>query len=108
MFIGGEFMTRYDELAAQLNNVDEAKRGFILSLLKDFVFLEEQIEELRKYPRYIVNKADPRQQKKLPVHEMLKDYQAQKNDIATKILRSLDKETMEESPLLKALARFNE
>ena len=101
-------MTRYDELAAQLNNVDEAKRGFILSLLKDFVFLEEQIEELRKYPRYIVNKADPRQQKKLPVHEMLKDYQAQKNDIATKILRSLDQETMEESPLLKALARFNE
>lgn len=101
-------MTRYDELAAQLNNVDEAKRGFILSLLKDFVFLEEQIEELRKYPRYIVNKADPRQQKKLPVHEMLKDYQAQKNDIATKILRSLDKETMEESPLLKALARFTE
>lgn len=101
-------MTRYDELASQLNNVDEAKRGFILSLLKDFVFLEEQIEELRKYPRYIVNKADPRQQKKLPVHEMLKDYQAQKNDIATKILRSLDKETMEESPLLKALARFTE
>ena len=101
-------MTRYDELAAQLNNVDEAKRGFILSLLKDFVFLEEQIEELRKYPRYIVNKADPRQQKKLPVHEMLKDYQAQKNDIATKILRSLDKEAGEESPLLKALARFND
>ena len=101
-------MTRYDELASKLNNVDEAKRGFILSLLKDFVFLEEQIEELRKYPRYIVNKADPRQQKKLPVHEMLKDYQAQKNDIATKILRSLDKETMEVSPLLKALERFND
>ena len=82
-------MTRYDELASKLNNVDEAKRGFILSLLKDFVFLEQQIEELRKYPRYIVNKADPRQQKKLPVHDILKDYQAQKNDIATKILRSL-------------------
>lgn len=101
-------MTRYDELASKLNNVDEAKRGFILSLLKDFVFLEEQINELRKYPRYIVNKADPRQQKKLPVHEMLKDYQAQKNDIATKILRSLDNENGDESPLLKALARFND
>ena len=101
-------MTRYDELASKLNNVDETKRGFILSLLKDFVFLEQQIEELRKYPRYIVNKSDPRQQKKLPVHEMLKDYQAQKNDIATKILRSLDKETGEESPLFKALARFND
>lgn len=101
-------MTRYDELASKLNNVDEAKRGFILSLLKDFVFLEQQIEDLRKYPRYVINKSDPRQQKKLPVHEMLKDYQAQKNDIATKILRSLDKEAGEESPLLKALARFND
>ena len=101
-------MTRYDELASKLNNVDEAKRGFILSLLKDFVFLEDQIEELRKYPRYIINKSDPRQQKKLPVHDLIKDYQAQKNDIATKILRSLDKEAGEESPLLKALARFND
>ena len=101
-------MTRYDELASKLNNVDEAKRGFILSLLKDFVFLEQQIEELRKYPRYIINKSDPRQQKKLPVHDLIKDNQAQKNDIATKILRSLDKEAGEESPLLKALARFND
>jgi hypothetical protein len=39
---------------------------------------------------------------------MLKDYQAQKDDIATKILRSLDGDTTEESPLAKALARFYE
>ena len=100
-------MTRYDELAAQLNNVDEAKRGFLLSLLKDFCMIEEQIEKLRKYPTYIVNPNNPRQQKKLPVHSILKDLQAQKNDIAVKILRSLDNEKFDESPLLKALARFN-
>ncbi len=101
-------MTRYDELASKLNNVDEAKRGFILSLLKDFVFLESQIEDLRKYPRYVINSKDPRLQKKLPVHDMLKDYQAQKNDIATKILRSLALEESDESPLMKALERFND
>lgn len=100
-------MTRFDELAEKLNNIDEAKKGFVLSLLSDFVYLEEQIEKLRKYPRYTINPANPRQQKKLPVHDMLKDMQAQKNDIATKILRTLDGEVGEESALVKALSAFN-
>lgn len=106
MFIGGEKMTRYDELAAKLNNVDEAKRGFILSLLKDFCVIEERLEQLRQYPTYIINPNNPKQQKKLPAHDLIKDLQAQKNDIAVKILRSLDKEQTDESPLLKALERF--
>lgn len=99
-------MTRFEELAETLKGIDPSKKEIVLSLLKDFVFLEEQIVELRKYPRFIINPQNPRQQKKLPVHEMLKDYQAQKNDIATKILRTLDGEAGEESQLVKALARF--
>ena len=101
-------MTRYDELKEVLKDVKEPKKSFILSLLKDFVWLEEQIEELRQYPRYIVNPKDTRQQKKLEVHNMLKDYQAQKNDIATKILRTFEDDNIaEDSPLLKALMEFN-
>lgn len=100
-------MSRYEELAETLKGIDPSKKELVLSLLKDFCFLEEQIIELRKYPRFIINPQNPQQQKKLPVHEMLKDYQAQKNDIATKILRTLDGEVVEESPLIKALARFN-
>ena len=101
-------MTRYDELANKCNDIKEPKKSFILSLLKDYVWLEQQIEELRKYPRYIINPANPKQQKKLEVHNMLKDYQAQKNDIAVKILRSFENDEAEESPLLKALAKFND
>ena len=101
-------MSRYDELAETLKNIDPNKKEIILSLLKDFVFLDEQIVELRKYPRFIINPQNPRQQKKLPVHDLLKDYQAQKNDIATKILRTLDGEAGDESPLLKALSRFDD
>lgn len=99
---------RYNELADTLKNLDESKRLFVLSLLKDFVFLEEQILELRKYPRYKINPKNPEQQIKLAVHDLLKDYQAQKNDITTKILRTLENEKIDESPLLKALARFGE
>ncbi len=101
-------MTRYEQLESKLTEVKEPKRSFILSLLKDYVWLEEQIEELRQYPRYKINPKDPTQQIKLEVHNMLKDFQAQKNDIATKILRTLDPTMEEESPLLKALAKFNE
>ena len=100
-------MTRYEELTSKLTEVKEPKRTYILALLKDFVWLEEQIEELRKYPRYMIKKDDPTQQKKLEVHNMLKDYQAQKIEIVTKILRTLDNDKLgEASPLLKALAAF--
>lgn len=98
---------RYNELADTLKGLDESKRLFVLSLLKDFVWLEENILELRKYPRFKINPKNPEQQVKLPVHELLKDYQAQKNDITTKILRTLENEQIDESPLLKALARFS-
>lgn len=89
-----------------LNDMPEPKRGILLNLFKDFLWLGEQIEALRKYPRYLIDGDNPRNQKKLPVHDMIKDYQAQKDDIATKILRSLDGESDGESPLLKALKQF--
>lgn len=101
-------MTRFEELSSHLKNVDESKKEIILSLLSDFVFYEEKINELRKYPQYLVNPKNPLQQKALPVHRVLKDYQAQKNDIATKVLRTLDGESGEESALMKALSEFNE
>lgn len=101
-------MERYEELASYINDLDEPKKSLVLSLLKDFVFYESKINELRKYPQYIINPQNTLQQKKLPVHNMLKDFQAQKNDIATKISRMLDGEVVEESALMKALEQFNE
>ena len=79
-----------------------------MSCESDYKTNEEKINELRKYPQYIINPKNPLQQKALPVHRILKDYQAQKNDIATKILRTLQGEIGEESALMKALGEFNE
>ncbi|MBO7691532.1 MAG: hypothetical protein J6T10_02720 [Methanobrevibacter sp.] len=101
-------MNRFEEIALHLENVDQSKKEFVLSLLSDFVFYEEKIKELRNYPQYIINPKNPKQQKALPVHKILKDYQAQKNDIAVKILRTLDGEVGEESALMKALSEFND
>lgn len=99
-------MERYDELAALLGEVQEPKRSFILSLLRDFVKLEADLTALSTAQEYIINPNNPTEQVVLPIHKVIHDKQAQKNDIATKILRSLDNEVTEESPLLKALARF--
>lgn len=99
-------MERYDELATVLKDIKEPKRSFILSLLKDFVKLEADLNQLSTAKEYIINPDNPNEQYVLPIHKVIHDKQAQKNDIATKILRSLDTETTEESPLLKALARF--
>ena len=100
-------MGRYDELANVLKDLKEPKRSFILSLLKDFVRLEADLEKLSTAQEYKINPNNPMEQVVLPIHKVIHDKQAQKNDIATKILRSLDNEVGEESPLLKALERFN-
>ena len=101
-------MKRYEEFASKLDGIKEPKKSFILSLLKDFIWLDEQIEDLRKYPRYKIHPDDPTMQIKLEVHSMIKDFQAQKNDIATKILRTLDNEGEGESKLLTLLRSFEE
>ena len=99
-------MGRYDELKAVLTEVKEPKRSFIFSLLKDFVKLEADLDKLSTAQEYIINPNNPTEQVVLPIHKVIHDKQAQKNDIVTKILRSLDNEASEESPLLKALARY--
>lgn len=99
-------MGRYDELQAVLKDLKEPKKSFIMSLLKDFVRLEADLEKLSTAQEYIINPDNPTEQIVLPIHKVIHDKQAQKNDIATKILRSLDGETEGESALIKALAKF--
>lgn len=99
-------MERFEELSEVIKDIKEPKRSFILSLLKDFVKLERDLNALSTAQEYIINPNNPTEQVVLPIHKVIHDKQAQKNDIATKILRSLDNEATEESPLLKALARF--
>ena len=99
-------MARYDELAAVLKDIKEPKKSFILSLLKDFVKLEADLEELSTAEEYIINPTNPREQVILPIHKVIHDKQAQKNDIATKILRSLENTEGAAEGITKILAEF--
>ena len=101
-------MKRYEELKAVLNDIKEPKKSFILSLLKDFVKLEADLEELSTAQEYIINPNNPREQIILPIHKVIHDKQAQKNDIATKILRSLENTEGAAEGITKILADFEE
>ena len=83
-------MQRYEELAAVLKDIKEPKKSFVLSLLKDFVKLEADLNALSDAQEYIINPDNPTEQIILPIHKVIHDKQAQKNDIATKILRTLE------------------
>lgn len=99
-------MGRFEDLAKHLDKVKESKRGILLSLLKDFVYYEGKVEEYKGLPQVIYDKKDPTRQKKLPASNVLHQFQASKNDVAVKILRSLDNEDSETSELAKKLAEF--
>ena len=99
-------MERYDELQAVLKDIKEPKKSIILSLLKDFVKLEADLEKLSMAQEYIINPNNPTEQVVLPIHKVIHEKQAQKNDIATKILRSLDNEVGEAEGITKILADF--
>ena len=94
---------RYEEFKSKIEKMAEPKKSLMLSMYKDLQRIEGKLERLDGAQEYIINEKDPTQQVVLPIHKVIHDLQAQKNDIVTKILRGLDGESGEESALLKAL-----
>lgn len=94
-----ENLSRKEELVEIFANVEDTK-GIILPLIDDVVFLEEQLQELRKLPFIRVSKQDPSLQKATPAAKQYKELLQQYNNcikILTGIIRKDAAE--EESPL---------
>lgn len=91
--------TRKEELLQVFDQMDDQK-GIIAPLIDDVVFLEDQLQDLRKLPFIRVNPSDPSQQKATPAAKQYKELLQQYNNcikILTGILRKDAAE--EESPL---------
>lgn len=90
---------RKQELIAIFDQVEDTK-GIILPMIDDVVFLEGQLEELRKLPFIKVNPKDPSQQKPTPAAKQYKELLQQYNN-CVKILTSILRKDIpeEESPL---------
>lgn len=92
-------MNRKDELLKVFEDVEHTK-DIIMPMIEDVVFLEQQLEELRKLPFIKVNPKNPAQQKPTPAAKQYKELLQQYNNcikILTGILRKDAAE--EESPL---------
>lgn len=92
-------MNRKDELLSIFKDTEDVKE-VISPLIDDVVFLEDQLQALRKLPFIRVNPNNPEQQKATPAAKMYKELLQQYNNcikILTGILRKDVPE--EESPL---------
>ena len=92
-------MNRKQELVKIFEQVEDTK-GIIMPMIDDVVFLEQQLDELRKLPFIRVNPKDTSMQKTTPAAKQYKELLQQYNNcikILTGILRKDSPE--EESPL---------
>lgn len=92
-------MSRKDELLKIFNEIEDTK-DIIMPMIDDVVFLEEQLQDLRKLPFIKVHPEYPELQKPTPAAKMYKELLQQYNNcikILTGILRKDAPE--EESPL---------
>lgn len=92
-------MTRKQELEKIFEAVEDTK-GIISPLIDEVVYLEEQLEVLRKLPKIRVNPKDASIQKTTPAHRQYVALLQQYNNCIKTLLGVFRKDTPdEESPL---------
>lgn len=93
-------MTRREELDNIFKSVDKDKKTLINNLINEVIFLEEEMEKLKKLPFIRINQEDYAKQKVTPAAKLYKEC-SQSYMNAIRILCSLTNNTekVEDSPL---------
>lgn len=99
-------MTRKEELLSVFEEVEG--KNIILKLIDDMIYLEQQLEQLKKLPMIKVNPNNPELQKTTPAAKLYKEFLGQYN-VTIKSLGTFIKKTEsnEESPLETYLRNMN-
>ena len=103
-------MSRKDDLIKIFENVDPATKSLVIKLIDDAVFLETQLESLRKYPFIKIHPKQPEIQKPTVASKQYKELLQQYNNIVKLLCSILHKDDSEEgaSPLREYMKRFNQ
>lgn len=96
------------KILEDLGEIPKNKRAIIEQLVHDFCKWADISASLDGLPTFEVDPRNPRRQRKLPAHDMLKDAQQRTTELARALLRIVDGETEEESPLMKMLREYRE
>lgn len=94
-------MTRKEELLHIFDQIEDTK-GIILPMIDDVVFLEQQLDQLRKLPFMKVNPKNPAQQKPTPASKQYKELLQQYNNCIKILTGILRKDAPEEDSPLRA------
>ena len=66
-------MTRHEELMKLLDGADKDAITLLTPLIEDVVFIEKQMEELKKLPFIVVHPKNPAKQKSTPASKQYKE-----------------------------------
>ena len=95
---------RKQRLLKLFESVDKDTLTVITPLIDDVVFLEGQLNELRKLPFIRVNPSNPAQQKATPASKMYKEFLQQYNNCIKILCSVITRSDIEEdSPLRQYL-----
>lgn len=94
-------MSRKEELLKIFEEIEDTK-DIILPMIDDVVFLEEQLEALRKLPFIRINPQDPSMQKTTPAAKQYKELLQQYNNCIKILTGILRKDAPEEDSPLRA------
>ena len=95
-----------NEILKAFGDLPEKERPIIEQLVKDFCKWANISAQLDGLPTFEVDPKNPKRQRKLPAHDMLKDAQQRTTELARALLRIVDGESDEESPILKMIKEF--
>ena len=103
-------MERKEEILSFINNDNTKSVKLIGEIIDDFVFLEDQLKELRKLPQIMVNKENPALQKITPAAKLYKDYLIQYSNLIKIILSAIEEEVTDsdDSPISDFFKRQEE
>lgn len=100
---------RSAELHNIFKDVDEGKRTIVSRLIDEAVFLEEQLEELKKYPRIKANPKYPNIQKVTATGKLYREYLQTYTNIIRALERMLaNEEQTEDDPIQQYFKMKNE
>ena len=93
-------MSRKDELLKVFENVDAGKKTVVINLIDEMIFIEEQLDILKKQPHIKVHPTHPELQKQTAAGKMYKEYMQQYTNVTKELLSVLNREeTTDDSPL---------
>ena len=94
---------KVEDIMQALGDVPEKKRLILEQLAKDFCKWADISAQLDGLPTFEIDPKNPKRQRKLPVHDMLKDAQQRTTELARALLREVNGEVLEDDPFIKMI-----